>query len=135
MKDSAVVFRYNNLTAAPAIGLNNYYEPGTGYLRKNSYSFIQIPIIYERSIAKNKLLNWNAGASMSGLISSNAVVYDNYNQAYYNNNDLFRKVQITFLGGINTQFKLGSTAVHLGPQFQYGLTNLFKHAKDSRENK
>jgi len=71
--------------------------------------------------------NWNAGASMSGLISSNAVVYDNYNQAYYNNNDLFRKVQITFLGGINTQFKLGSTAVHLGPQFQYGLTNLFKH--------
>jgi len=127
MKDSAVVFRYNNLTAAPAIGLNNYYEPRTGYLRKNSYSFIQIPIIYERSITKNKLLNWNAGASISGLISSNAVVYDNYNQAYYNNNDLFRKVQITFLGGINTQFKLGSTAVHLGPQFQYGLTNLFKH--------
>jgi len=127
MEDSAVIFRYNNLTAAPAIDLNNYYKPGTGYSRKNSYSFIQIPIMYERTITKNKLLNWNAGASISGLISSNAVVYDNYNQAYYNNNDLFRKVQITLLGGINTQFKLGRTAVHLGPQFQYGLTNLFKY--------
>ena len=127
MEDSAVVFRYNNLTAVPEIDLNNYYKPGTGYLRKNSYSFIQIPIMYERSITKNKLLNWNAGTSISGLISSNAVVYDNYNQAYYNNNDLFRKIQITLLGGVNTQFKLGTTAVHVGPQFQYGLTNLFRH--------
>jgi hypothetical protein len=126
MKDSSATFRYNNLNIAPIANLNTYYKPGTGYPHKNSYSFIQIPVVYEHSLLKNKLLNGNAGVSLSRLISSNALVYDEYNQAYYNNNDLFRRTQVTLLAGVNTQFSLGKTSVHLGPQFQYGLTNLFK---------
>lgn len=126
MEDSVAVFRFNNLSAAPAANLNTYYKPGAGYPRKNSYSFIQVPVIYEHSITKNKLLNWNAGASLSRLVTSNALVYDSYNQAYYHNNDLFRKTHITLLAGANTQFNLGQTLIHFGPQFQYGLTNLFK---------
>jgi hypothetical protein len=127
MLNSTAVFRYNNLIAAPTASLNSFYKPGTGYPHKNSYSFIQIPVVYDRSITKNKLVNVDAGASLSRLIASNALIYDSYNRAYYNNNDLFEKTQLTFLAGINTQFKLGATSIDIGPQFQYGLTNLFKH--------
>jgi hypothetical protein len=127
MQDSSAVFRYNNLNAAPSTNLIGYYKPGTENAHKNAYSFIQIPVLYEHSLLKNKLLWWNAGASVARLISSNALVYDNYNNVYYNNNDLLRKTQITLLAGVNARFHLGTTAINLGPQFQYGLTNLFRH--------
>ena len=126
MKDSNATFLYNNVNAAPTTDLNNFYKPGIGYPYKNNYSFFQIPILYEHSLTKNKLLNLNGGIELSRLISSNALVYDSYNEAYYNNNDLFRKTQVSLLAGINTRFNLGKTSVGLGPQFRYGLTNLFK---------
>jgi hypothetical protein len=126
MKDTNATFLYNNLNGAPTTDLNNFYKPGSGYPYKNNYSFIQIPILYEHSLLKNKLLNLNGGIIFSRLISSNALVYDSYNEAYYNNNYLFRKTQVSLLAGINTQFNLGKTSVGLGPQFRYGLTNLFK---------
>jgi hypothetical protein len=127
MKDSNVAFLYNNLNTAPTTNLNTFYKAGIGYPYKNNYSFIQIPILYEYSLMKNKLLNINGGIELGRLISSNALVYDSYNEAYYNNNDLFQKTQVSLLAGINTQFRVGKTSVGLGPQFRYGVTNLFKH--------
>jgi hypothetical protein len=126
LKDSSARFAYNNLTEAPVTYVSNYYQPGTGSLHTNSYSLIQIPVMYEHTLVQNNTLNWDAGLSFSRLIANDAFVYDNYHQAYYSNTDLFRKTQITFLAGIDKQFKIGSSDINLGPQVQYGLTNLLK---------
>jgi len=84
-------------------------------------------LIFEQRInsSKNLIFNWNAGLSISRLLSSNALVFDYGNQAFYNNNELFRKTQVTMLAGLNMQFALSKkSTLNLGPQLEYSLQNL-----------
>lgn len=129
-KDSASSFRYNSIADAPVTRVTNFYTTGKGNNYKNYYSFIQIPVIYEQSFLKNNLLNLNAGFSLNHLLKSNALIFDEVNHAYYQNNDLLRKTQINFVGGVNVRVPLSKTIyLNAGPQFQYSLTNLSKYSK------
>lgn len=130
LKDSAASFRFDALTEAPVTNLSSFYTSGQGSIHTNRYSFLQIPIIYEYGITKNNTINLNAGLSLNRLVESNALLYDSYNRAYYSNKNLLRKTQINFVGGINAKLTLNKmTAVHLGPQFQYSLSNFSKYSK------
>jgi len=127
-KDTSAVFNYNNSDIATR--LYSYYRPGLGSTKINKYSLVQIPFVYSYQFNKGKSfpLVVDAGFSLSRVISSDALVYDSYNQAYYKNPDLFNKTQITLSGGIHTNLSfIHKGSLELGPQLQYGLTNLVKN--------
>ena len=128
-KDTTAIFYYNNDLSAQRTELNSFYRPGYGYTYTNRYSFIQVPVVYEHQLNRSKKIkvNWNAGLSLSQMLSTNAIVFDYNNQAFYSNNKLFRKTQVGMLAGLKMQFSSGKHAdIHLGPQFQYSLSNLFR---------
>lgn len=127
-KDSTAVFYYNN--SQTATRLENFYTPGIGSSQVNKYTIIQVPVLLNYRLNKNSKLplSLDAGVSVARIIASNALVYDNYNLAYYENKELLRKTQVHLLGGFNTSFTFrNSSSLVLGPQFQYGLTGLVKN--------
>jgi Outer membrane protein beta-barrel domain len=127
-KDSTAVFYYNN--SQTATRLENFYRPGIGSTRINKYTVIQVPVLFNYQLNKNSKLplGLDAGLSVSRVIASNALVYDSYNLAYYENKDLLRKTQVHFLAGFNTSITFrNSSSLILGPQLQYGLTGLVKN--------
>ncbi|HRI22630.1 MAG TPA: hypothetical protein PLA68_16835, partial [Panacibacter sp.] len=127
-KDSAVRFYYNSVSNAPVAALNSFFTPGSYSLHTNTYHLLQVPVIYEHRLNKSKniIINWNAGLSISRLLGSNALVFDQGNQAFYHNNGLFRKTQAEMLAGLNIRFDLSKKAtLNLGPQLNYSLSNLF----------
>ncbi|CAN5583040.1 hypothetical protein BH10BAC2_BH10BAC2_10930 [soil metagenome] len=127
-KDSTAVFYYNN--SQTATRLENFYRPGIGSSQVNKYTIIQVPLLLNYRLNKNSKLplSLDAGLSFTRVISSNALVYDSYNLAYYKNDELLRKTQVHLLGGFNTAFTFrNSSSLVLGPQFQYGLTGLVKN--------
>lgn len=127
-KDSTAVFYYNN--SQTATRLENFYRPGLGSSQVNTYTIIQVPFLFNYRLNKNNKLplNLDAGLSVAKIIASNALVYDSYNFAYYENKDLLRETQVHLLAGFNTSFRLrNNSSLQLGPQFQYGLTGLVKN--------
>ncbi len=127
LKDSLARFIFLNAQSAPVTSLASFYTAGTGNAHTNNYQLLQVPLIYAQRLNSSKkvVLNWNAGLSITQLLSSNALVYDYVNGAFYHNNTLYRKTQIDMLAGLNVQFSAGKkTTVNIGPQFQYSLSNL-----------
>lgn len=136
-KDTTAIFYYNNDLSAQRTELNSFYRPGYGNTYTNSYSFIQIPVVYEHQLNRSKKIkvNWNAGLSLSQMVSTNAIVFDYNNQAFYSNNKLFRKTQVDMLAGLNMQFNNGKHAtINLGPQFQYNFSNLFRSGSYGKQH-
>jgi hypothetical protein len=128
IKDSAANFQYYKTGAVTSV--TSYYKPGNSNTHNNRYRLLQIPLIFEYRLNNSRKLSidLNAGLILAQLLSSNALVYDAYHQAYYHNDDLFQKTQLHFLTGANMQFALNNkTAVNIGPQFQYGLSDLMRN--------
>lgn len=132
-KDSSAVFYYNNSQSATY--LQNFYRPGNASSQINTYSLLQVPFLYSYQLNKNKKLPFiiDAGLSFTRVLSSNALVYDSYNLAYYKNDALINKTQVHLLGGLNTSltFRNKSNLI-IGPQFQYGLTGVIKNNSSSQ---
>ncbi|MEP7317843.1 MAG: hypothetical protein ABI921_03855 [Panacibacter sp.] len=136
-KDTTAVFLYNNEISAPFTSLSSFYKPGYGNSHINNYHFIELPFIYQHQLNRSQkfAVNWNAGITLSQLIASNAIVFDYTNQAFYNNNKLLHKTQVGMLAGLNMQFNYNKhTAINIGPQFQYNLTNLFRNSSYGKQH-
>jgi len=128
IKDSSASFNYNNSNITTR--LENFYRPGLSVSRINKYNLIQIPLLYSYQFATSKKLPLfiNAGFSLTRIISSDALVYDSYNQAYYKNTNVFNKTQVTLTGGLHTNLSfIKHGTLEIGPQLQYGLTNIVKN--------
>lgn len=127
-KDTSAVLDYNN--SGITTRLENYFNPGISGSYTNKYNIIQIPVSYSYQLNKSKSfpLVIDAGFTLSQIFSSDALVYDSYNQAYYKNPSLINKTQVTFSTGFHTafSFKHGGT-IEFGPQLHYGLTNVVKN--------
>lgn len=132
-KDTLAILNYNN--SGITTRLENYYRPGLSGSHINKYNLIQIPFIYSYQINKGKSfpLVVDGGFTLSRIISSDALVYDSYNQAYYKNSNLINKTQVTFSTGFHSSlsFKHAGT-LEFGPQLQYGLNNVVKNNNTSQ---
>ena len=67
-----------------------------------------------------RLVNW--------LVSSNALQYDSYNNVYFENNQLFNKIQWDAQTAILIGFPVHDHNIEIGPQIQYSLTSLLKNS-------
>ncbi|MBC7826696.1 MAG: PorT family protein [Chitinophagaceae bacterium] len=95
----------------------------------NRFHFIELPILLNARLTRSNRLpvSWNAGFSLSYLISANALHFDGNTGVYYKDNGLFNKLQTNFTTGFSLSLWNNSRfPVQIGPQLQYGLTNLMK---------
>jgi hypothetical protein len=86
-----------------------------------------LPLTASFQLSKRLPFYWNAGLSLSYLVSTNALHFDSQTGVYYKDNGLFNKVQANLSTGLAVSlWSKSKVPVHVGPQLQYGLTNLMK---------
>ena len=115
-------------TLSGAYAINSYYRNGSNYSYTNSYHFIELPLTADFQLNKSLKLPiyWEAGLSVSYLLNSNALHFDPNGNLYYQNSELFNKIQLNGATAIMIGFPINKSAMQIGPQLQYGLTGLQK---------
>lgn len=115
-------------TLPGAYTINGYYRNGSNQSYTNSYHFIELPVTADFQINKSSKLPvfWEAGFSVSYLVNSNALHFDPNGNLYYQNVQLFNKVQLNGVTAIMIGFPINKSELQIGPQLQYGLTGLLK---------
>jgi hypothetical protein len=81
---------------------------------------------FQLNKSRKNPVNWEAGISLEWLVSSNALHYDPYTNVYFQNNQLFGKIQWDAATAILIGFPVHDHSIQVGPQIQYGLTSLLK---------
>jgi hypothetical protein len=130
--DTAITISSFNGTANYFI--NRYAQPGPIKKYISNYNFIELPVYFQQEIlhARNFSFSYNAGISLRQLISSNALLYNQYNNVYFSKNDLLRKTQFQFMTGLNFKFNSGkNSSVYIGPQLTYSLSDLIKNSSNN----
>lgn len=94
----------------------------------NQYHFIGLPVAIDWQMLRNSPLHLHAGLSLQQLLNTNALVFDKTNRIYYPDENAFKKTQVfSDLGISYAVSNKGKTSLLLGPQLQYGITNLEKN--------
>ena len=90
----------------------------------NYYHFLELPVSLKIQISAKKIpLFWDAGISISQLIGSNALQYNNGTTFYYQDNSLFNKSQIGFNTGVSASFfSMRNASLLFGPYVYYSIT-------------
>ena len=98
----------------------------TGY--RNHYHFITLPFSVEWSVWKKAPLYLQAGLSVQHIISTNALIFDKSSRIYYEDKNAFNKTQLFSSFGLSyAVFKRSKTSLLIGPQLQYGISDLEKN--------
>ena len=119
---------------APGQAVNLFYRLGsnlqyTPYI--NRYHFLELPIALEVQLNRGRRLPliWEAGFSLSQLVSGNALHYSSSLNGYYKDNSLFNRTQLSLSAGLQAQILSGTShPLRIGPQIQYGITRLLPPA-------
>ena len=94
----------------------------------NQYHFIGLPVAIDWQMLKKSPLHLHAGLSLQQLLYTNALIFDKTNRIYYPDKNAFNKTQVfSDLGISYSIIDKGKTSLLLGPQLQYGITNLEKN--------
>ncbi len=97
---------------------NHYY---------NNFKFIELPVQIRIRLGKSKTFPvfWSGGLTISQLINSNALQFNQYAGTYYKDNSLFNKTQIGINTGFTTALFQGQkSSILLGPYFHYTASQL-----------
>lgn len=110
------------------IQARSFYENGRNHNYTNQYHFIELPVLleYELNTSSRMPFIWEGGFSVAWLLGSDALHYDPLTNTYYQFNKLFNKAQINAVAAIMIGLLLHHYTLQLGPQLEYGLTNLLK---------
>jgi hypothetical protein len=122
-KDYTTILRNNNFNSAD---LAKVYKSANNKNYRNYYHFIELPVTLETQLLSGKKpVSGTFGFSLSRLMATNALQYDNKYGFYYYDNGLFHKTQLNVLTGMYTSlFRRSPHPLMIGPQMAYGLTNL-----------
>ena len=126
--DSSLVITASNNFSTYAV--NGYYRPGTSTNYHNYFNFIELPVFFQQNFLhrKNIFLGIDAGLSMCYLLSSRALIYNHYSDVYFLKNDLLRKTQFQFTGGLKLNINTNKrSAFFIAPQFEYNFSGLLKN--------
>ena len=93
----------------------------------NHFNFIDVPLSlkFQLGHGKHLPLSWQAGISISELISSNALQLNSSTGYYYKNNSLFNRTQIGFnTAFLLTLFSKQKQSILIGPYFYYDASKI-----------
>jgi hypothetical protein len=102
---------------------------GTGQSRtyKNKYHFIDIPFGLDWKPLKRIPLQMQTGITVSRLVNTDALLYDQSTGVYYLDKDAIEKSQIHLFSNLSYQiWKNKKLNLYAGPYMRYGLTGLEK---------
>ena len=88
----------------------------------NYYHFIELPVTIYIQLNKKIPLFWNAGVSISELLSSNALQFNGATGLYYHDNSVFNKTQVGLSTGIEIQLAKQKRQIFIGPSLHYNIT-------------
>ena len=131
--DSTSSFNFPSIQAS---SVNAYYSTGKIQTYTNQYHFIELPVSVDFQITKSKktALILEGGFTLSYLLSSNALQFDPNSNVYFKSDQLFNRTQLSaataFLIGLPVRY----ASLQIGPQLQYGLTNVLKSSSGSTEH-
>jgi|GEM_PF-1386451 len=105
-----------------------YYANGKDHAYTNQYHFLEMPLTANIQLNKSTRMPiiWEAGLSLSYLLSSDALSYDPVSNIYYNSSRYMNKLQFNGITAVMVGLPVGKSALQLGPQLQYGFTGLLK---------
>lgn len=103
-----------------------YYPAGNGNTFVNRYYFLELPVSlqWQLNCSRKTPLSWEAGLSVSRLMSSNALYYDGSSGVYYKDKGASSQTQLNATTALLVGLKCLGSRLQLGPQLQYGLTSL-----------
>jgi hypothetical protein len=94
---------------------------------RNNFHFLEIPVSIKLQLGNSKTLPlyWQAGVTISQLISSNALQFKSSPGLYYHDNSLFHKTQIGLQTGFSAiLFSDTKNPLSIGPYFIYNTSKL-----------
>ena len=94
---------------------------------RNNFNYLELPVSIKLQLGNNRVLPiyWQAGISISQLVSTNALQYKDNPGMYYIDNSLFNKTQLGFSTGLfATLFSKHKNQVNIGPYFYYSASKL-----------
>jgi Outer membrane protein beta-barrel domain len=114
-----------NFANIPA-SINSYYLTGENRTYKNHFHFIEVPVAFQLHLNRNRKfpVAWEAGLTVSRMIASDALHYDQTSGIYYPNNNLFNRTQIGTSSAILFGFYHDAHLFQIGPTIQYGISNM-----------
>jgi hypothetical protein len=119
---------FNTVSTVPGtlVSRSAYYTSGTSNTYINHYHFFELPVMMNFQLNNNKKLpvTWQAGLSLSYLINTDALQFDPSSGTYYKDNFLYNKTQVNLLTGFTIGFYRKKSLMEIGPEIQYGVTNL-----------
>ncbi len=132
-------------TAFTRFTLNEYYTTsntqGNNATVKNrfvnQYHFLQLPLNFRFNVNKqhSKPIVVSAGITPGLIVSTNALYYDRFNHITYINKKQFNSFQLSAQAGLLFDTKKSNkNGLQVGPQLQYGLTNLTKSIYNTRQH-
>lgn len=103
-----------------------YYTTGDKQTFINRYYFLEIPVSLQWQITHSRVmpLFWEAGFSLSYLMSSNALYYNTHAGVFYKDGDVTNKTQFNISTALMAGIPFKGVNLQVGPQIQYGLTSL-----------
>lgn len=120
------------LVSQGSFGLQNvrgYYRADSSNNYTNRFHFVELPLSMNLQLNRSTRLPlyFNTGLSLSYLLSTNALHFDGSRGVYYKDNNVFNKLYFNVTTGFFVAlFNKTKHPVQLGPQLQYGITNLMK---------
>jgi outer membrane protein with beta-barrel domain len=123
----------SNLTSIP---VSSYYNSGSNTIYINHFHFLELPLLMNFQLNKNKKLPiyWEAGLSVSYLINTDALHFDEVTGVYYKKNDLFNKMQTSAATALIIGFPVHGNILEIGPQINYGFTRLLNKNTGNKEH-
>ena len=117
-----------NAAAAAPIQTYPYYTTGNENVFTNRYYSLEIPGSVQWQITHSRVmpLFWEAGFSLSYMVSSDALYYNPHSGVYFKDANVIDRTQFNLMTSLMVGLPLGSVRMQVGPQIEYGVTPLLK---------
>lgn len=103
------------------------YSAGDEQIFTNRYYYLEMPVAMEWRLNRSRVLPMflRGGAVLSRLMGSNALYYNDQSGVYLKDNGVISHTQLSFSSALMVGLPFKNIRVQAGPEFQYGVTNLF----------
>jgi hypothetical protein len=99
----------------------------------NQYHFIQVPLSMEYKLLAHLPLYMQAGIKIEQLIGSNALFYNRYAGVYVKDKEMLVQTGLHLFSGFSYHIRSKKAfSFAIGPQIQYGVTNLSKNKSNDQ---
>jgi len=105
-----------------------YYSVRNMQAFTNRYYYLELPVAMQWRINRGRLvpLFLRGGVTLSRLMSSNGLYYNDESAVYYKGNAVIQPMQVNFTSGLIAALPVKGIRIQAGPDIQYSATTLLK---------